>query len=1128
MSDGDRTDPEEPARTKPRPSHRAQKCPECFCLFTPPWYACGQITACTNCKPFPVQTKRPANSGLLGSAPPVSHKRAKFSPPSALVPTEIRKIIDSAPLGHHQTAHFDVTQQAGGLLNSIAPTFNNITWGPCELPANAEVDEMARDFPDLIEVPHAYPATPAENFDPAAIILDPMIRVPIEPNEIFARVAPDWPKPEPKVGLDWWSTAGHHEVVIEFEEWNILYKKAPNHPKGAKFIHVDGSQKWFPTNWSFNVKRDADRWSKAMAFANHVFREDIDGDLVDPDYISTVRKALHNHVLVCRDGVRLSWAHVLMCIARGAQSVEEIETILFDRFQYENKKFLKLVDVSSDIREHVRTNEYEPIRDRFLAHLEIELPGASDRLKLPEHIIPTYEATFAQLTEHYGAVEQRRRNGFNVVPNQECNSEAQFTARALAAAHPLQEMPEVENDEFESLFIDQLNYRDHKRILRQRYDLKRDIIRVMEPFHKELMRHRPETSRRIGPNNSPLLIEAYQRLLKLDDPLLAFDTFWGFAIVEDIAACGSFPTVESLEEPQKDIMAGAREFVLRHNKRLSKGELMEGDRVMIDKTHAELHNLESVGVFDLQEVDEVFGENNWKCLIRFLAWSASKWREVDSGKASGHNLNTTVHNKLVVTDAGVVDKYATVARHIYDALPTHLRKPHFNPVISTEDLRRAYRQIPVAPDHLRYNISILPYLGRAKFIVLFALVFGLTSAVIQFNRCAYFLTRLCRAGLGITVINYFDDYLSIADPIMAPLVKRLLYAAGKALGWDFDPKKGITHSCVARWLGVMKRVSSLKVVSYICARRDKNIRDLIAKHLKERSLSKTDAQHLLGKFGFAGTTTYGRVGAVPLHALRKRTLEEHTTVMTDYIEEALIYMSFLLDKFGTAEILLNGSNRDLCVILSDASCDESRAKSRDSGGATKNSKNKRPGSKRLHVQLGWSTYMNRQKHVNGFIIVPQEYIDRWQKRQPIGIGETLAAFCAIKHAVGDKYDVDILMFIDNIGAERSIRRGSGKQHVSALISHELHLFLAERRCRIWTSYVQSRLNESDEPSRDGTLFGIACPEYQVSDFIDLDGVERRMRARGSELMVRLAVRQSEIYFAFDQFLFLFLSFPTNL
>eukprot|EP00400_MALV-I_sp_L67-5_P001277 gene1277-188_t len=334
------------------------------------------------------------------------------------------------------------------------------------------------------------------------------------------------------------------------------------------------------------------------------------------------------------------------------------------------------------------------------------------------------------------------------------------------------------------------------------------------------------------------------------------------------------------------------------------------------------------------------------------------------------------------------------------------------------------------------------------------------------------------------------------------LEKRMLYFSVKNSGWQIDPAKGSSPGPLAKWLGICKRCSNTRIISYIGKDREENLHQTIDKHLEANEMSSGEASTLYGRWYFAGTTSFGYLGNAQLSALRERCDPDCLQKkLSPELRACLFYMKSMIAKFGNRITLFDDRERDTHVVITDASCEESRKAEAEDRSLVKHELNRKQ-EVRQNLKLGGSSYFDGKRTSQWFADVDPADIVRWNKVQPIGIGEALAAIIGIKIAIGQRSSCDVVVYIDNIGAAAAIKRGSSRDKVTAMLTHELHDWLAERDIRLWVCYVKSSNNEADEPSRDGTLYGEPCEEIRIADFVNITAVEQKMLMLGGSYYVK--------------------------
>ena len=133
------------------------------------------------------------------------------------------------------------------------------------------------------------------------------------------------------------------------------------------------------------------------------------------------------------------------------------------------------------------------------------------------------------------------------------------------------------------------------------------------------------------------------------------------------------------------------------------------------------------------ELDAKYGKGAWRAMVRFALWqdTRQKWRLIDNGRTSRHNDAHRTSEKIHITS---VEMGIAIAQRLRSYLgPSHAEEDILR---GTTDMKSAYRQVPVHPDQQRFHIVALWHPSRAQwmFAELHALCFGLSSAVLQFNR----------------------------------------------------------------------------------------------------------------------------------------------------------------------------------------------------------------------------------------------------------------------------------------------------------------------------------------------------------------------------------------------------------
>ena len=186
-----------------------------------------------------------------------------------------------------------------------------------------------------------------------------------------------------------------------------------------------------------------------------------------------------------------------------------------------------------------------------------------------------------------------------------------------------------------------------------------------------------------------------------------------------------------------------------------------------------------------QQLDEEFGTDEWMSLPRFAIWQSSKYRMIDNGAklhnptfASGETIHTTSSGASVVL-VKLFRKYCGKLQRRWKLL------------VWSRDLWKAYQQLPVADDFVRYCVIRVydPDAACWRLTVSTVCLFGFTAAVIHFNRVPTLAVAWARRWLAIPVQHFFDDH-RLVEPMICKGDAFLMFKSLEDLfGLRFDPSK---------------------------------------------------------------------------------------------------------------------------------------------------------------------------------------------------------------------------------------------------------------------------------------------------------------------------------------------------
>ena len=232
---------------------------------------------------------------------------------------------------------------------------------------------------------------------------------------------------------------------------------------------------------------------------------------------------------------------------------------------------------------------------------------------------------------------------------------------------------------------------------------------------------------------------------------------------------------------------------------------------------------------------------------------AKKFRRIDDHSACHNNLAAERRQKIEM--AGV--DYLMV---LISALS---QRNYLDLLIATEDMKQAYRQVPLPDSQLSLSITgvYCPVDDQVKFFELYGQPFGAAHAVPNFYRVAEWLNRVLIRSFRILMDHFFDDFFVVLRRKEADDTMFVIRQAVTLLGFVFDTEKSQVPANIAMVLGVAFNTSSLKSQKVLLVEpkptRISNLCLMIDDIIAKGCLTPTQAASVTGKFGFLCSTLFG-------------------------------------------------------------------------------------------------------------------------------------------------------------------------------------------------------------------------------------------------------------------------------
>ena len=527
----------------------------------------------------------------------------------------------------------------------------------------------------------------------------------------------------------------------------------------------------------------------------------------------------------------------------------------------------------------------------------------------------------------------------------------------------------------------------------------------------------------------------------------------GMPIVGDIAsshrwAADRKPHADHLSVDS--LRSRAWEFRSKVLKAIKRAPLTEHSPKVWEATLEDVAEGAAVGpFFEESEVSEFVGDDHWIPTQRFEVVQQNKVRGVDSATSNGINMATVVTEKLELpsTDANVA-----VIKWLRSRLPEKALRGW------VLDERRAYRQVPISPDHRKWSVVALkdPSTGKVAFFVMVGHSFGLVSAVYNYNRRSAAITDILRRVFSVAAFNFYDDKYGFEPEDTAASAFALAEKVHWWLGARFDQQKlqlcsdptilGVTYDLEQYLLKIKKS-------------RKKELFDEISEILEHEELSPGQAGKLRGKLMFGASQLWGKVGRAFLRALSDRQYSRRTTDTS--LTPALIYSLYkwrtLVMHGPPRPIPGSGSRKSDIVIFTDGSAPSSSPKD--------------PATE----MIGGVMFTREDSPKQFSSDVPKLIVQRWFPRKTqICMIELLAAVVAVQTFREEIRGKLVLLFIDSEPVEAALIKGySAKEDVCELVGLFWDLVL-ELRCSVYIDRVPTDSNPADNPSRGDVATGLLC------------------------------------------------------
>ena len=478
------------------------------------------------------------------------------------------------------------------------------------------------------------------------------------------------------------------------------------------------------------------------------------------------------------------------------------------------------------------------------------------------------------------------------------------------------------------------------------------------------------------------------------------------------------------------------------------------------------------GPYTELQLSELLGDD-WVVSRRFGIIQSGKLRAIDDLSESFVNSS---YGSLESVNLGGIDEVAALSKLFLDIVDDErcvktilgtgavlVGKLHASLTLDqardlvgrTLDLKAAYKQLAINPNSLKHAVLAIhnPVTGQCELFVQKALPFGASASVLSFNRCSRAIYRIGSSLLGLTWTNYFDDFPQVSLKVDASSSKAAAENLCKLLGWTVseDAKKSVDFSKQFSPLGVVFDYLATSRGSFDVKNkpsRSEEFHTTVQGHVHSKMITAAEAASLKGRFMYADSNVFGRVGRFALALLSARAHSSGSVqILHSELEEALLW----LDKWladSKPRTISRGSAIPPILIFCDGAVE---------------------GLRHERVTCGALGYFPTDGVTEAFgMTVEPELLQEWtggSDKQVIGQAEILPAFVSRIVWENRIRGADVTFFVDNYSALDALVRG----YSDATGSRDMLRNIAEHEmsCHTnsWYTRVPSSSNVGDGPSR---------------------------------------------------------------
>lgn len=576
------------------------------------------------------------------------------------------------------------------------------------------------------------------------------------------------------------------------------------------------------------------------------------------------------------------------------------------------------------------------------------------------------------------------------------------------------------------------------------------LMAIQDPYLRRLLRgvddHMPL---QLGSFCHVCLWDELLKASKAIDKYLLEDMVLGFPIVGHVRRSYRWALLQhdAADISLQDLQSRAWEFSAKVKANVAKTEVTQNTQKIWESTLEDVKEGSCLGPFyDTDQVSELVGSPVWIPTQRFEVVQKNKVRGVDSATTNGVNMATRVVEKIELPST---DLNVSTLRWLKE------HGDHSKEVKGwVLDERKAYRQIPILPQHRRWSVITLkdPSNGKVAYFVMVGHSFGLVAAVYNYNRRSAAISDILRRVFHVAAFNFYDDKYGFEPEDTIESAFKTSQQVHRWLGAAFDEKK-LQISSEPTILGVTYDLVGWRLL--IKESRKEELSDEIDSIVSSKIFSPGQAGKLRGKLMFGASQLWGKIGRAFLRALSERQYSRvPSSELNPAISACLRQWKMLINEGPPRPIESGKRRRSDFVVFTDGSFPDG---SKDSP---------------LVPWVGGVIFAKNMSPIQFGCEVEKSLIDHWLPRKSqialVELFATIVAMDTFRDLLKDSWS---LLFVDSEPVQGALVKGySSREDMCELVGVFWQMAL-ELKVNIYIDRVSTDANPADPPSRDRMEIG---------------------------------------------------------